>query len=218
MLRKQYTKGAKRLAATVPFFLPGFAQRFGRWCFCVDLLQHLPVLCQKIIRRQGHKTAFGGGECSRFFVDLLQHLHVLCQTRASNDKDTLQPVGGTPVIFFWTISAANPDRTMRSARPPLFVTLFDTLLGRFWRFLGSFWRPERLWGDAGSDERNEARLHGSTNGSGGADGGSDGARPGSAAAPFGRIVEPMAPSRMPGETVKSAPAQAGAHLNLSRWV
>ena len=49
----------------------------------------------------------------------------------------------------------------------------------------------------GSDERNEARLHGSTNGSGGADGGSDGARPGSAGAPFGRIVEPMAPNRVP---------------------
>ena len=105
--------------------------------------------------------------------------------------------GGMLVFFFWTISAANPERTMRSARPPLFVTLFDTLLGRFWRFLGSFWRPERLWGGAGSDERNEARLHGSTNGSGGADGGSDGARPGSAGAPFGRIVEPMAPNRVP---------------------
>ena len=61
--------------------------------------------------------------------------------------------GGMPVIFFWTISAANPDRTMRSARPPLFVTLFDTLLGRFWRFLGSFWRSERglgpTWGYLG---------------------------------------------------------------------
>jgi len=61
--------------------------------------------------------------------------------------------GGMLVIFFWTISAANPDRTMRSARPPLFVTLFDTLLGRFWRFLGSFWRPERglgpTWGYLG---------------------------------------------------------------------
>ena len=140
----------------MPFFLPGFAQRrcpFWRWCFCVDLLQHLPVLCQKSIQRQGHKTAFGGGECSRFFLDLLQHLHVLCQTRASKDKDTLQPWGGMLVIFFWTISAANPDRTMRSARPPLFVTLFDTLLGRFWRFLGSFWRPERglgpTWGYLG---------------------------------------------------------------------
>ena len=52
-------------------------------------------------------------------------------------------------------------------------------------------------GGAGSDERNEARLHGSTNGSGGADGGSDGARPGSAGALFGRIVEPMAPNRVP---------------------
>ena len=61
--------------------------------------------------------------------------------------------GGMLVIFFWTISAANPDRTMRSARPPLFVTLCDTLLGRFWRFLGSFWRPERglgpTWGYLG---------------------------------------------------------------------
>ena len=61
--------------------------------------------------------------------------------------------GGMLVIFFWTISAANPDRTMRSARPPLFVTLFDILLGRFWRFLGSFWRPERglgpTWGYLG---------------------------------------------------------------------
>ena len=96
------SKGAKRLAATVPFFLPGFAQRrcpFWRWCFCVDLLQHLPVLCQKSIQRQGHKTAFGGGECSRFFLDLLQHLHVLCQTRASKDKDTLQP-GGNACDFF----------------------------------------------------------------------------------------------------------------------
>ena len=96
------------------------------------------------------------------------------------------------VIFFWTSSAAHPASTSRSARPPLFLTLVDTLLNRFWRFLGPFWRPERLWGGAGSDERNEARLHGSTNGSGGADGGSDGARPGSAGAPFGRIVEPMA--------------------------
>ena len=59
--------------------------------------------------------------------------------------------------------------------------------------LGPFERPERLWGGACSDERNEARLHGSTNGSGGADGGSDWARPGSAGAPFGKIVEPMAP-------------------------
>ena len=61
--------------------------------------------------------------------------------------------GGMLVFFFWTISAANPERTMRSARPPLFVTLFDTLLGRFWRFLGSFWRPERglgpTWGYLG---------------------------------------------------------------------
>ena len=155
------------------------------------------TLPNKSMQRQGNTTALRG-ECSCF--------------------------------FFWTISAANPERTMRSARPPLFVTLFDTLLGRFWRFLGSFWRPERLWGGAGSDERNEARLHGSTNGSGGADGGSDGARPGSAGAPFGRIVEPMAPNRVPKwlqngsqrwprrNSEKCAPAQAGAHLSLSRWV
>ena len=151
------SKGAKRLAATVPFFLPGFAQRrcpFWRWSFCVDLLQHLPVLCQKSIQRQGHKTAFGGGECSRFFFG-----HVAAPPCTLPNKSiqrqghTTALRGGMLVIFFWTISAANPDRTMRSARPPLFVTLFDTLLGRFWRFLGSFWRPERglgpTWGYLG---------------------------------------------------------------------
>ena len=41
-----------------------------------------------------------GGMLAFFFLDLLQHLHVLCQTRASKDKDTLQPWGGNARDFF----------------------------------------------------------------------------------------------------------------------
>ena len=119
------------------------------WTYCSTSLYSTKRAFQDKDTRQ----PLAGGNARDFFLDLLQHLHVLCQTRASKDKDTLQPWGGMLVISFWTISAANPDRTMRSARPPLFVTLFDTLLGRFWRFLGSFWRPERglgpTWGYLG---------------------------------------------------------------------
>ena len=47
--------------------------------FCVDLLQHLTVLCPKNIQSQRPNTAFWGGNALVFFLDQLQHRHVLCQ-------------------------------------------------------------------------------------------------------------------------------------------
>ena len=95
----------------------------------------------------------GGGMLAIFFGPVAAPPCTLPNKSMQRQGHTTALRGGMLVFFFWTISAANPDRTMRSARPPLFVTLFDTLLGRFWRFLGSFWRPERglgpTWGYLG---------------------------------------------------------------------
>ena len=113
---------------------------------CTLPKEHSKIRTQDSLWRGGMLAIFFWTCCSTSMYSAKQE-HAKTRTHYSLEG------GNARVFFFWTISAANPERTMRSARPPLFVTLFDTLLGRFWRFLGSFWRPERglgpTWGYLG---------------------------------------------------------------------
>ena len=126
-------------------------------------------------------------------------------------------------FFFWTFLAPYPDSCNQRKIPSVW-NHFRVI----WEASGAVLEAWTSLGGAGSHQGVE---HGSTaapRGSGGEDGSSNWARPEGAGAPLARIVEPMAPNRVPkwlqngsqkrpranGEN--RAPVPTGAHLSLSR--
>ena len=130
-----YTKGAKRLAATVPFCSSWVrTEKMSVWevVFLCGPIAAPPCTLPKEHSKTRTQDSLWRGAMLAFL------LLTCCSTSMYSAKQEHPKTrthyslrGGMLVIFVWTISAANRDRTMRSARPPLFVTLLDTLLDRF---------------------------------------------------------------------------------------
>ena len=128
----RYTRAQSAWPPPCLFFL-GLTEKISVWevvFLCGPIAVPPCTLPKEHSKIRTQDSLWRGGMLAIFFWTCCSASMYSAKQEHAKTRKHYSLEGGMLVFFFWIISAANPERTMRSARPPLFVTLFDTLLGR----------------------------------------------------------------------------------------